>query len=412
LDLIPDLNGLICRGRWRDALALLCTKNPFPDITGRICPALCEDACVRRIDFAAVPIRHIELSLAEKGFAEGWHEPKATKTKTGKSVAIIGSGPAGLACATYLHHLGHRVVVFEKAKIPGGILSYGIPDFKLKKSCIRRRIDIMKEKGIKFETGVLVGVDIPLRNVMKDFDAIVLAAGALAPRDLNIPGRQLNGIQFAMEYLTQQNRLNNNESVEKEVLIDARGKTVVVIGGGDTGADCVETASRQGALKIYHLELMPPPPEMSSRAHSVQQHSLLLRAPTAESQACSRKWNILTNRFIGQNDRLNGVETVEIEWSKDSSGRIMFSEKPNSTVVILCDLALLAIGFESPGNDALLVNSGVAFNELGFVRVDQNMMTAQKGVFCAGDMTHGSSLVIKAIDSGVQAAKNVATFLQ
>lgn len=409
LDLIPDFNDLICRRRWRDALALFYTKNPFPEITGHICPALCEAACVHSIDDAAVPIRQIELSLTEKGFAEGWVVPESPKTKTGKKVAIVGSGPAGLTCATYLNKLGHKIVVFEKEKMPGGILYYGIPDFKLEKRYVRRRIDILREEGIVFETEVAIGIDIGLQYLMKNFDAIVLAAGALDPRDLSVPGRELSGIHFAMEYLTQQNRLNNHEPVREEERINANGKKVVVVGGGDTGVDCVESANRQDALEIYQIELIP-----FETSHSTQpgpQDTTILRASELQEKNCVRKWNILTKKFIGENGRVTGIEAVEIEWVQDTAGRIGFSEKANSTFVIPCELALIAVGFVSPGNDELLQNSSVVLNQLGFVEVDENNMTGQEGVFCAGDMANGSSLVIKAIDSGLQTAKSVAKFL-
>ena len=401
-ELIPDLNNLICRGRWRDALALLETKNPFPEITGRICPALCEAACAGSIDGAAVPLRQIELTLAEQGFAEGWIVPQPPQTRTGRRVAIVGSGPAGLACAARLNKLGHTVAVFEKEKMPGGILWYGVPDFKLDKGLVRRRIDILQAEGVVFTTEAAVGADIPLQHVMNDYDAVVLAAGAEGPRDISVPGRELSGIHFAMDYLTQQNRLHNGEPVSRAELIHAQGKNVLVIGGGDTGVDCAETAVRQGASAIYQIELMPQPPAAAGRS----------ARPGPQGQSAGRRWSMLTRKFTGENGILTGIEAVEVEWGQNPAGRITCTEKAGSAVLIPCELALIAAGFVSPGNDALIRESGAELHERGFVAVDEHNMAGRDGLFCAGDMTNGSTLVIKALDSGLKTAEHVARFLE
>ncbi len=400
-DLIPDLNNLICSNRWRDALVLLHGKNPFPEITGRICPALCEAACVHSIDNAAVPMRRIELTLAEKGGAEGWIAPIPPETRTGKQVAIIGSGPAGLACAYVLNRRGHAVTVFEKERMFGGMLYYGIPDFKLNKHWVVRRIALLQQEGIVFKNRIKIGADILCADIMRTFDAMVLATGAAGARDLNIPGRTLRGIHFAMDYLTQQNKLQHNEPVKKALQIQVRGKKVVVIGGGDTGDDCVETASRQGAEEIIQIELMPPLPKLGSAG-----------AARVHPQCCRRKWSTLARRFVGNNGRVAGIETVEIEWEQDASGKVTFFEKTGSKTLIPCDTVFIAAGFNSAGNEELFRGTGIAVNQRGFVDVDAQNMTGEHGVFCAGDIMTGASLVIKAMSSGLQTAACVARFLE
>lgn len=400
-DLIPDLNNLICSNSWRDALALLEVKNPFPEITGRICPALCEAACVRSVDNAAVPLRRIELSLAERGYAEGWITPIPSKARTGKQVAIIGSGPAGLSCVHYLNRRGHTVTVFEKETMPGGILYYGIPDFKLDKHWVARRIDLMQKEGIVFKNRVKIGTDILWIDVMRAFDAVVLATGAAGARDIKVPGRKLRGIHFAMDYLTQQNKLYNHEPIKKTQQIQVRGKKVIVIGGGDTGDDGVATASRQGAEEIFQVELMPPLPKARS--------AVVARVNT---QLATRKWSTFTRRFVGKKGRVTGIETVEIEWGEDRWGRVTFCEKAGSATIIPCDIVFIAAGFISAGNEELFQGTGIELNQHGFVEVDAQHMTCHTGVFCAGDCIRGASLVIKAIASGSQTAECVARFLE
>jgi len=316
--LIPRFNDLVCRGRLRDALVLLCTADPFPEITGRICPAPCERACVRGMDNAAVPFREIEVALAEKGFSEGWIMPEPPAVRTGKSVAVVGAGPAGLACALHLNRTGHSVRVFEKNAVPGGILYYGVPDFKLDKGLVRRRTDLLKQSGVVFETATEIGHDVP--GLLKRFDAVVLAAGARQPRDISAPGRDLHGICFAMDYLTRQAGPGSSGPGTGEELLSAAGKAVVVIGGGDTGTDCAETALRQGARQLYQLEVLP------------QAQGSGPAAPMPD--ACIRRFNTSVERFAGNGGRLTGVETAQIKWDQGPSGRITCTRTAGTERVI------------------------------------------------------------------------------
>jgi glutamate synthase (NADPH/NADH) small chain len=382
---IPEWNDLVFNAQWERAFELLDATNNMPEVTGRVCPATCEYACVLGINDDPVTIRENELAVIEHAFKKGWVRPKPPKKRSGKKVAVIGSGPAGLACAAQLNKSGHKVVVFERDDRIGGILRYGIPDFKLEKRVLDRRIDIWKKEGIKFKTKTNVGVDYPLS---KEFDAVCLAGGSRVPRDLKIPGRELKGIYFAMDYLTQSNRRIAGEKIPKDQLIDAKGKKVVVIGGGDTGADCVGTANRQGAACVVQIDLLPQPPECRD----------------SHEEGAERQWSILTKKFVGKNGKVKKLSCVRLKPD--------MKEIPGSEFEIEADLVILAIGFLRPEHNGLLSSLGVEFDNRGNVKTDINYMTSVNKVFSAGDMRRGQSLVVWAIYEGRQAAKAIDKYLR
>lgn len=411
-NIIPDWNDLVYRGKWREALRRLHATNNFPEFTGRLCPAPCETACVLGINQPAVTIKQIEEHIIEYGFEKGWIEPEPPPLRTGKRVAVVGSGPAGLAAAQQLNRAGHWVTVFERADRIGGLLRYGIPDFKLDKRILDRRLQLMEAEGIRFEPCVNVGVDISAAELLAGFDAVLLTGGSTIPRDLPVPGRELKGIHFAMEYLTQQNRINAGDYIPPEQRITAEGKRVAIIGGGDTGADCLGTAHRQGAVEVYQIELLPKPPaERNELTQPWPTYPMILRTSSAHEEGGIRDWSINTKWFEGdEHGNVKRLHAVRLEWYTDSSGRRQFREIPGSEFSLDVDLVLLAMGFLHPQHDGLLDALGVEYDARGNVKT-VNYATSVPGVFAAGDMRRGQSLIVWAIAEGREAAHYVDKYL-
>ncbi len=408
---IPDWNEMVYRGKWQLALELLHSTNNFPEVTGRICPAPCETACTLAINQPAVTIRHIELQIVERGWEKGWIHPQISEIKTGKKVAVVGSGPAGLAVAQQLIRKGHEVTLFERADQIGGLLRYGIPDFKMEKWIIDRRLEQMKAEGVRFETEVDVGFDISPRFLRRSFDSIVLTVGATAPRDLDIPGRDLDGIHFAMDFLTQQNKRNAKLSVPMNQNITAKDKDVVVIGGGDTGSDCVGTSRRQGAKSITQIELLPQPPEERADENPWPEWPNVMRTSTSHEEGCERSWSILTKAFTGK-DSVEKLQCVKLKWSEpDENGRQAFEEIKGSEFEMKADLVLLATGFVHPEHGPLVKDYELDLDNRGNVQIDENGMTSSEGIFSAGDSAMGASLVVRAIDQGRKVAEGVHRYL-
>ncbi|MGC9329670.1 MAG: glutamate synthase subunit beta [Candidatus Hinthialibacter sp.] len=410
-NIIPDWNDLAYRGRWREAIDRLHKTNNFPDFTGRICPAPCEAACVLSINDDAVTIKEIELNIIDRAFDKGWVVPQPPLRETGKKVAVVGAGPAGMAAAQQLRRAGHDVTLFEKAQRIGGLLRYGIPNFKLEKWVIDRRADQMLEEGLKIRTGVNIGVDISAEQLRSDFDAVCLTGGAMQPRDLPIEGRDLQGVHFAMEFLSANNRKLEGDDISEDQFVSAQGKRVVVIGGGDTGADCVGTSNRHGALSVTQLEILPKPPEKRTDSMPWPYWPFILRTSTSHEEGGTRDWSVNTKRFIGRDGKVEKILAVRVKTEFDANGRIRFEEIPGSEFDIKADLVFLAMGFLGPVKEGLLTDLGVAFTERGAVQVDENYMSSIPGVFCAGDMSRGASLVVWAIWEGRQAAKGVDQYL-
>jgi glutamate synthase (NADPH/NADH) small chain len=406
---IPEWNDLIYKGHWREALDNLHTTNNFPELTGRLCPAPCESACVLGINANPVSIKAIEKTIIDLGFNSGWITPHPPSELTGKKIAVIGSGPAGLAAAQQSARFGHSVTVYEKNDKIGGLLRYGIPDFKLEKHVIDRRLEQMTAEGVKFITNTNVGIDIPVKELLSQYDAIILAGGSEQPRDISIPGRELNGIHFAMEYLPQQNRINAGESVTNQ--ITAKDKNVVIIGGGDTGSDCVGTANRQGARSITQIELLPQPPENRSELTPWPYWPLMLRTSSSHEEGAERKWSVNTKKFIGnENGEVTGLHCVEI---KIGNGKIL--DIPNTDFNLSGELVLIAAGFVHPLKNGLiseLVEMGLELDQRGNVKAEfGNEKNAHKTnlekVYACGDMRRGQSLVVWAISEGRKCAASV-----
>lgn len=409
---IPDWNDMVHRNQWRRALDLLHATCNLPEITGRVCPAPCETACTLAINLPAVTIRHIELQIVEHGWREGWIRPEKPEYRTGRRVAVIGSGPAGLPAAQQLARRGHDVVVFEKADRIGGLLRYGIPDFKLEKWVIDRRLEQMREEGVVFETGVNAGVDVSAGYLRRTFDAIVLATGATVPRDLPIPGRELAGIHFAMDFLTGQNRANAGDLIPAGERISAAGKHVVVVGGGDTGSDCIGTSRRQGAASITQIELLPQPPDNRAPRNPWPLWPVVLRTSSSQEEGCERLWSVQTRAFSGEGGRVRKLECVKLAWSEpDAAGRRTFREIPGSEFDLPADLVLLAMGFVHVEHGPLVRDLGVSTDPRGNLVVDGTLQTSVPGVFGAGDSVAGASLVVRAIDLGRRAAEGVDRYL-
>jgi len=411
-NIIPEWNDLVYQGEWHEALRVLHSTNNFPEFTGRICPAPCEASCTLNITDQPVTIKTIEVSIVEKGWAEGWIVPRIAKHRTGKTVAVVGSGPAGMACSQQLARAGHNVVLFEKNARIGGLMRYGIPDFKLEKKFIDRRMAQMRAEGVEFRANSHIGGAIPIEEVREKFDAVVLTGGAEHPRDMPVPGRELDGVHFAMDFLGQQNRRLAGESLDldgggrPEIL--ATGKHVVVIGGGDTGSDCVGTSNRQGAASVTQLEIMPKPPEHEDKALTWPNWPNKLRTSSSHDEGCTRDWSVLTKNIRAANGKVEALELVRVSWDKGAAGAMTMNEVADSAFELKADLVLLAMGFVHPTKAGMLEDLGVALDDRGNVRADTlDYQTSVEGVFAAGDMRRGQSLVVWAIREGRQCARAV-----
>jgi glutamate synthase (NADPH/NADH) small chain len=408
---IPDFNDMVYRGRWKDALKVLHSTNNFPEFTGRLCPAPCEAACVLGIINDPVSIRVIEWNIIDRGFESGWVSPIAPRTETGKKVAVVGSGPAGLAAAQQLRRAGHSVTVFEKSDRIGGLLRYGIPDFKMEKWVLDRRLDQLRAEGVDFKTGVHVGKDFPADRLRAEYDAVCLSGGALAPRELSVPGRDLKGVHLAMDFLTPQNKINAGDALGPDEAISAAGKRVVIIGGGDTGSDCLGTCHRQGAKAYYQFELLPEPPPHRDDSTPWPLWPMELRTSHAHEEGCRREWSVSTKRFLGRDGRVTGLQAVRVELKKEN-GRMKFVEIPGSEFELEVDLVILAMGFVGPVREGLLADLGVRLNERGAVAADERYRTSVDGIFAAGDMKRGASLIVWAIREGRDAAREIDRYLR
>jgi glutamate synthase (NADPH/NADH) small chain len=411
-NVIPEFNHHVYLGDWAKALEILLSTNNFPEFTGRICPAPCEASCVLSINSDPVTIEYIEKEIADRGFDSGLIKAQPPEHRTGKNVAVVGSGPAGLAAAQQLNRAGHSVTVFERDEYIGGLLALGIPDFKLDKQVLRRRLDLLTEEGIIFRTGVNVGVDLSVSNLLNDFDAACLTCGSTEARGLDVPGRELKGIHLAMEYLTQQNRVLAGQIIPPEDRINAQGKTVVILGGGDTGADCLGTAHRQGAEVVYQLELLPEPPANRTAKNPWPQWPMTLRSSPAHEEGGIRDYNVLTKSFSGENGNVSKLNAVRVDWgAPDENGRPTMNEVPDSAYEIQADLVLLAMGFLHPQHEGMIAELGVELDAKGNIKVDQDKMTNVPGVFAAGDASRGQSLVVWAIAEGRDLAQGVDRYL-
>jgi len=410
-NLIPDWNDVVYRGRWKEAIDRLHATNNFPDVTGRVCPAPCEEACVLNINNDPVTIKLIEKQIIEHAFKQGWVHPIVPPQRTGKRVAVVGSGPAGLACAQQLARAGHAVTVFERADRIGGLLRYGIPDFKLEKKIVDRRLEQMAAEGVTFRANTNVGVNYPVDQLRADHDAVVLAGGATTARDLPIPGRKLKGIHFAMDFLPQQNKVLAGDRVRNQ--LSAKGKRVVVLGGGDTGSDCVGTSNRQGAMSVCQLELLPQPPgRRTDEVAPWPYWPMLLRTSSSHEEGVMRDWSVNTTHFSGdEHGHVRTLHAVRIEWVKGDNGRPVMREIPGSNFELDAELVLLCLGFLGPEREGLLTDLGVRITDRGNVAVDANWMTTVPGVFSCGDMRRGQSLVVWAIWEGRECARGVDQFL-
>ncbi|RME34124.1 MAG: glutamate synthase subunit beta [Gammaproteobacteria bacterium] len=415
-NLIPDWNDLVYRGKWREAIEVLHSTNNFPEFTGRICPAPCEAACTLNLDDNPVTIKSIECAIVDRAWEEGWIKPLVPRHRTGKRVAVVGSGPAGLACAQQLARAGHEVDVFEKQDRIGGLLRYGIPDFKLNKRLIDRRISQMRTEGVNFHTNAHVGANVPLEQLREQYDVIVLAGGSEQPRDLEVPGRELEGIHFAMEFLRANSKRVQGVPLRDDEFIDAHDRHVIVIGGGDTGSDCIGTSNRHGARSITQLEILPRPPEKEDKLTTWPYWPNRLRTSTSQEEGCERMWSVSTKAFIGdENGHVKAIRCVKVEWNRDEQGRWQMSEVKGSEFELPADLVLLAMGFVHPVHEGLLQQLGVELDDRGNVRGatggEKAYHTSIEGVFAAGDMRRGQSLVVWAIREGRQCARAVDEYL-
>ena len=422
-NVIPEFNEAVYQGRWQEAYEILSGTNNFPEFTGRICPAPCESACVLGINRPPVAIEEIERHIIEIAFEKGFVKPRKPNLRTGRKVAVVGSGPAGLAAADQLNQAGHLVTVFERDDRPGGLLRYGIPDFKLPKEVVDRRIGLMEQEGVEFRCRANVGVNIGLNDLLREFHAVVLSGGTTIPRDLPIPGRELKGIHFAMPFLKQQNkRVSRLEPLEGagtesnllEEEVTARGKKVVVIGGGDTGSDCVGTSNRQGAASVTQFELMPKPPAERTAQMPWPNYPMTLKTSSSHEEGCERRWAVATKEFIGDEEgNLKGLRIVDLEWKLSEDGKpSRFEEVSGSERTLDCDLALLAMGFLTPEHKGLLEQLDVELDDKGLVKAgERDYKTNIPKVFCCGDMRRGQSLVVWAISEGRECARHVDTYL-
>ena len=407
---MPEWQDLIYKGHWKEGIEILHETNNFPDFTGRICPAPCEKSCVLALHDAPVTIRENEAAVTEVAFIEGMIKACPPKTRTGKKIAVIGSGPAGLAAAQQLNRKGHLVTIFEKDNALGGLMRYGIPNFKLNKNIIDRRLAQLLEEGIEFKPNTEVGKDIAGKQILKDFDAVCVAIGAGHPRDITPEGRDLKGIHFAMEFLSQQNQVIMGEEVDESTLISAKDKHVLVIGGGDTGSDCVGTSIRQGAAKVTQIEIMPMPPADKNPDTPWPYYPNILKTSSSHQEGCERRWSLNTNKFVGKNGQLTEVLVEEVEWTKDETGRWNM-KLTGKTDVIKADLVFLALGFIHPVQEGLLTELGVEFDGRGNVAIDKKSQSNVKKVFATGDAAMGASLVVRAIASGRKVAEDIHSSL-
>lgn len=409
---MPEWQDLIYKGNWKKAMLSLQSTNDFPEFTGRVCPAPCEKTCVLAIHDSPITIRENEAAVMEQAYSEGHMKPRIPKVRTGKKVAVIGSGPSGLAAANQLNQKGHTVTVYEKNHSIGGLLRYGIPDFKLNKNVVERRVNLMREEGVEFITGVEIGKDIPAKELHQKYDAICIAIGSQVPRNLPIEGRELQGVHYAMEYLTVQNKLIAGESIPEEKLINAKGKHVLVIGGGDTGSDCVGTANRQGAASITQIEILPKPKELKEVENRWPvPFPVYLKTSSSHMEGSNRRWALNTRKFIGENGKLTAVELVEVEWEKDESGKFRMKETGN-VETLKVDLAFLALGFIHPIQEGFLEEMEIIMNERKNIHTDEVRKTNIDKVFAAGDCVSGQSLVVTSIASGRKTAKHIDEFLR
>ena len=412
---IPDWNNLVYQDQWQQALVNLHSTNNFPEFTGRVCPAPCEAACTLNIDDNPVTIKTIECAIVDRGWAEGWIVPLPPTARTGKTVAVVGSGPAGMACAQQLARVGHAVTLIERQDRIGGLLRYGIPDFKMEKHLLDRRVDQMAAEGVTFRTNTEVGADVSIDQLLADYHAVVLSGGAEWPRNLDVTGRDLGGIHYAMDFLTQQNKLGAGDDAAQAApagAISARGKHVIVVGGGDTGSDCIGTSARQGAASITQIEIMPKPPIKENKPMVWPDWPIKLRSSHAHDEGVERDWAVLTKHAVGQDGKVIALDCVRVEWDQTPDGRMTMREIPGSEFQIKADLVLLAMGFLGPRRGALLDQSGLELDQRGNVLANTvEYRTSRDGVFAAGDMRKGQSLVVWAIREGRQCARAVDQFL-
>lgn len=409
-NLIPEWNEKLYKGDWKAAIDLLHSTNNFPEFTGRICPAPCEHSCVLNIGEEPVTIRENEVAIIEKAFAEGYIKPNPPKHRTGKTVAVIGSGPAGMAAADLLNKAGHTVTLFEKDEKPGGLLRYGIPDFKLNKCTIDRRIHLMEEEGVVVKCNKQIGRDISAKELVSSYDAVCLTIGAMKPRDLPVPGRELDGVHFAMEFLGQQNRIVDGMTIPYDEQIHAEGRHVLVIGGGDTGSDCVGTSIRQKAKSVTQIEILPKPPDKRTPDNPWPYYGKILKTSTSHEEGCERRWNISTVRFNGLQQRVVSADIERVEWEL-VNGSYSMKAVPGSKETIPADLVLLSMGFVHPVLEGLVTDLGLDLSERKNIKVANNHQTNVENVFAAGDSITGASLVVNAIASGRRVAKSVNSYL-
>jgi glutamate synthase (NADPH/NADH) small chain len=414
-NIIPDWNDLVYQGNWKEALNILHSTNNFPEFTGRICPAPCEAACTLNIDDNPVTIKTIECAIVDKGWEEGWIKPRIAEHKTGKRVAVVGSGPAGMACAQQLARAGHDVSVFEKSDRVGGLLRYGIPDFKMEKQVIDRRMAQMQAEGVSFHTETHIGETTPVKELLEQFDAISLTGGSEHNRDLEVPGRELDGVHFAMTFLPQQNKRNAGDTIDPAISLSAKDQHVVVIGGGDTGSDCIGTSFRQGAVSVTQLEIMPQPPEKENKGLTWPDWPNKMRTSSSQDEGAVREWSVATKSIEGENGKVSAINCVRLNWKQDDKGQWQMEEIAGSEFQLKADLVLLAMGFIHPVHEGMLNELGVELdprgNVLGSTEGESAYKTSLEKVFSAGDMRRGQSLVVWAIREGRQCARAIDEFI-
>ena len=410
-NIMPEWQEMIYRKDWKAAYDILKATNNFPEFTGRVCPAPCEASCVLSINDEPVTIRQNELAVIEKAFELGYVKPEPPAVRTGKKVAVIGSGPAGLACADMLNKCGHSITVFEAADSPGGYLRYGIPDFKLDKKIIDRRVDLMEREGVEFKTGITVGRDIDTAELCAEYDAVMIAIGAREPRDLNIGGRSLGGIYYALDYLEQQNRRIRGDHIPEEELIKIIGRKVVVIGGGDTGSDCVGNANRQGAGSITQIEILPELPDHRTDSDPWPLWPRVKKTSSSHEEGCERLWNVKTLRFHGDETGVSRISAIRVTWARDNHGNMVVHDIPGTEFELQADIVFLAMGFTHVVHEGIVKSFGTELDGNGNIRVDDNFMTSVRGVFSAGDSVRGASLVVWAIHQGREAARGINLYL-